>query len=172
MYCVCVEINISFSPVCVHGGSLGYTFYDARVFFLNRFGVSCKFDFGGAIMQFVQILALSSLNARNDESICSLQSLMLWKPRSNKNVKLLDHLVQFEPTNAPSFIKVTILQHTIFDMFWVSSLAHHQGAHSCTEQYHGTQNTSCLNYCFQCTALSTTQILRSEEFVAVACRNH
>jgi len=67
---------------------------------------------------------------------------------------VLDYLLQFEPTNAPNFVKVTILQHTIFDMFCFS-LAHHQAAHSCTEQYHGTRNTSCPNYCFQCTARST-----------------
>jgi len=42
-------------------------------------------------------------------------------------------LLQFKPTNAHNFIKVTILQHTSCYMF-CDSLAHHQGTHSCTKQ--------------------------------------
>ena len=66
-------------------------------------------DFGGTIMQFIEILVLQFSKCRNDESICSKKSLMLGKPRSNKNVKLLDHLLQFEPRNAPNFITVALL---------------------------------------------------------------
>jgi hypothetical protein len=36
-------------------------------------------------------------------------------------------LLQLEPTNARTFIKITILQHTSFHMFW-ASMAHHLGA--------------------------------------------
>jgi hypothetical protein len=40
---------------------------------------------------------------------------------------LVLQLFQLEPTNAHTFIKVTILQHTTFHTFW-ASLAHHRGA--------------------------------------------
>jgi hypothetical protein len=47
---------------------------------------------------------------------------------------ILIQLLRFEPMNAHNFIEVTvILQDTSLYMFR-ASLAHHQGAHSCTKQ--------------------------------------
>jgi len=46
-------------------------------------------------------------------------------------------LLQFEPTYASNFIKVSVLQKVMSCMFRASQV-HHQGAHDCTKQYFST----------------------------------
>jgi len=65
------------------------------------------------------------LNLTQRLAIQILRGLMVFLPLLQL-LQLL-RLLHLEPTNAHTFIKVTILQHTSFHMFQ-ASLAHHQEA--------------------------------------------
>jgi len=68
------------------------------------------------------------------KAFCTLKNIRSTEPNFTFPIPcIIIQLLQSEPTNALSFIKITIIPHHASCYMFPTSLVHQQGAHNCTK---------------------------------------